>query len=222
MDIARHFDPHTDLAAALLQGLSPNPADTAHDVSHVLRVWQNVRRITDVEGGDMRILTASTLLHDAVHVAKDSPQRRNASRLAAAAATRRLQALAWHPRDVGAVAHTIEAHSFSANIPPETLEARILQDADRLDALGHIGIARCFAVSGALARALYDPADPHAKHRELNDTAFALDHFQTKLLQLAAGFQTPTGRKLAAARHSVLERFLQGFLDEVSPAPPLR
>ncbi|MFA9353024.1 hydrolase, partial [Escherichia coli] len=76
----------------------------------------------------------------------------------------------------------IEAHSFSAKIAPETLEAKIVQDADRLEALGAIGLARVFAVSGALGVALFDAEDPFARQRGLDDKQYALDHFQTKLL----------------------------------------
>ena len=115
------------------------------------------------------------------------------------------------------VAHAIEAHSFSANVVPTTLEAKILQDADRLDAIGHIGIARCFYVSGRLGRAIYDPENPDASNRELDDAKYAVDHFYTKLLKLAGSFRTETGSKLGAERHKTTRDFLNGLLTEVSP-----
>lgn len=221
------FAPHHALADHLLNHLADLPTDAAHDQAHLLRVWENVRRIAAQEGGDLRVLTAASLLHDCVHVAKDSPDRARASRMSAACAAQILSRLDWFPDAIDQVVHAIEAHSFSANIPPETLEACILQDADRLDALGHIGIARCFAVSGALGRPLYDPDDPEGRSRPLDDSSYAIDHFSTKLLRLADGFQTGTGRRMAAERHSVLQRFLTGFFDEVAPdrepsPPPLR
>ncbi|MCP5995663.1 HD domain-containing protein, partial [Klebsiella pneumoniae] len=83
------------------------------------------------------------------------------------------------PDRYAAVEHAIEAHSFSAGIAPQSLEAKIVQDADRLEALGAIGLARVFAVSGALGTALFDADDPFAGARALDDKAFALDHFQT-------------------------------------------
>lgn len=98
---------------------------------------------------------------------------------------------------LSAVCHAIEAHSFSAKIAPETLEARIVQDADRLEALGAIGLARVFAVSGALGVALFDAEDPFARKRSLDDKQYALDHFQTKLLTLPLTMQTERGRHLA-------------------------
>jgi hypothetical protein len=96
-----------------------------------------------------------------------------------------------------------------------------LQDAGRLDALSHIGIARCFYVSGRLGRAVYDFEDPDASSRELDDAKYAIDHFQTKLLRLAGSFQTDTGRKLGEERHHIVKGFADGLLAEVSLEPSL-
>ncbi len=211
------FSPHNGLAEHLLNILQDLPSDAAHDQAHLLRVWHNVCQLLKQESGDLRILTAATLLHDCVHVAKDAPDRAHTSRKAAAMAAKILSQLDWSADAISQVVHAIEAHSFSANIAPETPEARILQDADRLDALGYIGIARCFAVSGSLGRALYDPYDPMAQSRPLDDLTYAIDHFSTKLLRLAGGFQTETGKAMAAGRHAVLVNFLHGFTTEISP-----
>lgn len=216
MTFAAAFAPHDDLAADLLPHVVGTTTDGSHDLSHLLRVWRNVQRLSAHEGGDLAILTAATLLHDCVDVAKDSPQRARASRMAAQRASGILTELGWTDHNIKVVAHAIEAHSFSANVTPQTLEARILQDADRLDAIGHIGIARCFYVSGRLNRAIYDPDDPDAAERALDDAAFALDHFQTKLLRLSGSFQTETGNQLGAARHQVVQAFVDGLLAEVS------
>jgi len=128
-------------------------------------VWQNVRAISAKEGGDMNILTAATILHDCFSVEKSSPLRSKASRLAAQKAAEILRVLKWDDVTIERVAHTIEAHSFSAEIAPQTIEAKILQDADRLDAIGAIGVARCFYVAGRLSRTLYDLADARATDR---------------------------------------------------------
>ena len=117
---------------------------------------------------------------------------------------------------INTVAHAIEAHSFSASISPNSLEAKIMQDADRLDALGMVGVARVFYVGGRLGRALYDPQDPEANQRDYDDKRFCLDHFQTKLLHLADGFQTATGQRLAQIRHDRLKGFLDLFKEEIS------
>ncbi|MEO0371334.1 MAG: HD domain-containing protein, partial [Pseudomonadota bacterium] len=177
----------------------------------------NVQVIADAEGGDLEVLAGATLLHDCVDVPKDSPDRQHASRLAAEKARGLLTNYGWVDSKVAEVVHAIEAHSFSARIEPISIEAKVLQDADRLDAIGYTGVARCFYVSGRLGRALYDPEDPEADGRELNDLDFAIDHFTTKLLQLSGSFQTRAGQALANARHCVVEDFLHGFLAEVMP-----
>ncbi len=106
------------------------------------------------------------------------------------------------------ICHAIEAHSFSAKIAPTTPEAKIVQDADRLEALGAIGLARVFAVSGALGVALFDADDPFANRRPLNDKQFALDHFQTKLLKLPLTMQTERGKSLAQRNADFLVSYM--------------
>lgn len=214
-----HFAPFQDLANRLLPHTKATQDDGAHDFSHLLRVWKNVCAIRNHEGGEPQILVAATLLHDCVAVEKNSPFRASASRLAAAKARELLTDMGWDEEMIEAVAHAIEAHSFSAAIAPRSLEARILQDADRLDALGMIGVARLFHVSGRMGSRLYDPLDPHASARTLDDKRFALDHFKTKILSLAQGFQTTTGARLAQTRHQRVERFLREWLEEIDPPP---
>ena len=216
MTLADKFAPYSDLAAHLIPHACECSADASHDLSHILRVWANVQMILRHEAADQRVLTAACLLHDCVAVEKSSPLRATASRLAAEKAKGVLEGLDWEKCDISEVYHAIEAHSFSARVTPQTVEAQILQDADRLDAIGHIGIARCFYVSGRLNRDIYDMADPRAENRALDDTQFAVDHFYTKLLRLSDGFHTETARAIAAKRHSAMEGFLQGLLAEVS------
>jgi len=213
--LENRFAPFEDLARMLIPHTHAEKIDGSHDVSHLLRVWRNVCAIRDDEGGDARVLVAATLLHDCVAVEKNSPFRSRASRLAAARASELLTEMGWDEESIASVAHAIEAHSFSAQITPRTLEARILQDADRLDALGMVGVARVFYVSGRMGRYLYDPFDPHATQRPYDDKNFAVDHFHTKLLHLADGFQTRTGASLAKVRHERLKRCLDELMEEV-------
>jgi uncharacterized protein len=212
--ISHAFAPHEALAAQLLPHATDGD-DGSHDVGHILRVFKNAMRIQAAEGGDPRVLAAAVLLHDCVSVEKDAPLRSMASRLAAAKASEVLNDREWLASDVAAVAHAVTAHSFSANIPPETLEARILQDADRLDAIGMVGAARCFYIAGRLGSGLYDPFDPLAISRPLDDKRFAIDHFETKLFKLADGFCTAAGRAMASERHQRLKSFLETFIDEI-------
>ncbi|KAA0074571.1 HD domain-containing protein [Tardiphaga sp. P9-11] len=211
--IATAFAPFETLASSLLHHVKTD--DGSHDVAHLARVWSNVRAIQKIEGGDAEILAAATLLRDCVAVEKSSPLRASASRLAAEHAVILLAPLGWTTEQLDRVAHAITAHSFSAKITPETIEARILQDADRLDAIGAIGIARCFYTAGRMQSFLYDPEDPAARHRPLDDRNYAIDHLPAKLLTLADGFNTVTGRRMAQQRHARTEAFLTAFMSEV-------
>ena len=214
VSLAAAFSPYEKLAKTLIPHATEGD-DGSHDIAHILRVFRNALRIHEKEGGDGRVLAAAVLLHDCVAVEKNSPLRSQASRLAAEKAADILTGLGWTEADIAAVAHAITTHSFSANIAPETLEAKILQDADRMDAIGMVGAARCFYIAGRMGSGLYDPADPLAKERQLDDKAFAIDHFAVKLFKLAEGFQTATGRMLAKERHERLKTVLDLFVDEI-------
>jgi len=185
-----------------------------------VRVWQNVTSIQASDGGDPQILLAATLLHDCVWVEKTSPLRSQASRMAAAKARKVLSNLGWPRHKIDQVCHAIEAHSFSAQITPVSLEAKILQDADRLDATGFVGVARCIYLAGARNAQIYDLCDPSAHSRPLDDIAYALDHFQTKLLGLCKNMQTAGGERIAAARAHSLNLFYQGLLEEIGSEMP--
>jgi len=164
-----------------------------------------------MEGGDPEIVAAAVLLHDCVAVEKDSPQRALASWLAAEKASRILTKVGWPVDRIAAVAHAIESHSFSGGLTPESLEAKILQDADRLDSIGFVGVARCFYTAGRMGSALYNPEENHP----LDDKRYALDHFYTKLLKLSGSFQTATGTRMAEERDARLRQFLENFRAEI-------
>ncbi len=194
-------------------------ADPAHDLAHLDRVWSNAQSIAD-EQTDMQVLLAACYLHDLVNLPKNDPNRHLASRQSAQESEPILGNLGFDAASIRASQHAIEAHSFSANIPPRTPEARILRDADRLDALGAIGIARTFVVAGALGRDLYDPDDPFADARALDDLKFSLDHWKVKLLTLPADMLTSAGRALAQERVSQMLGFLDAFADEIGHPVP--
>jgi len=215
MPAATLFAPFDTLAAALLSHVDDAAGDGAHDLAHLTRVWRNVCRLQREEGGDLRLLLAAVLLHDCVRVEKDSPLRSQASRLSAQRAGEILAGLGWPADEIAVVAHAVAAHSFSAGIAPQSREARILQDADRLDAIGAIGVARCFYIAGRMQSALYDPADASAAHRPLDDRRFALDHFPVKLFTLADGFQTTTGADIARERKGRMHQFVETLMEEI-------
>jgi len=185
--------------------------DPAHDITHVQRVVENTKRLTAAEHGNADITVPAAWLHDCVSVAKDSPLRKQASKIAADEAIRFLGTQNYPDALLPQVHHAIEAHSFSANIETESLEAKIVQDADRLEALGAIGITRCFLTGGSLGTPLYEPLDPFAKDRKPNDKQFTLDHFYCKLLGLASTMKTTSGKAEALKR----TRYMQDFLAQL-------
>ena len=189
--------------------------DGAHDINHLQRVWRNAAvLLQDHAQADALTVMAACYLHDLVNLPKNHPERHLASRQAAALACRRLAELDFPAEKLAGVAHAIETHSFSANLPPHTIEARIVQDADRIDALGAVGLARLFYTAARMESALAHGADPLAQHRELDDKAYALDHIVTKLDKLPGKMQTAAGRALAEQRLAVLTDFRSAFADE--------
>lgn len=190
-------------------------ADPAHDLAHVKRVVANARRIAHVEGARLEIVLPAAWLHDCVVVPKNSPHRSGASREAADAATAYLTSIEYPAEILPAIGHAIEAHSFSAGTPPASLEARVVQDADRLDALGAVGVARCLMLGGSLRTPLYHPGEPLPETREPDDSKYVIDHFFTKLLRLQETMQTETGRHEALSRTAFLREFLDQLGSEI-------
>nr|WP_318381194.1 phosphohydrolase [uncultured Enterobacter sp.] len=188
--------------------------DAAHDVAHFRRVWATAQTLMPGMKVDELVVLTACYFHDIVSLPKDHPERHNGSRMAAKATLSILasQFSDFPPARYALLSHAIEAHSFSAGITPQSPEAKIVQDADRLEALGAIGLARVFAVSGMLGRPLFDGLDPFADHRQLDDKRYALDHFQTKLLGLPDTMQTEKGRALA--RHNA--DFLVHYMAKLS------
>lgn len=191
-------------------------ADGAHDLGHLARVWANCQRIAETEpGADLAVLLAAAYFHDVVNLPKTSADRSLASVRSADLAVTVLPGLGFDPAKLPDVHHAIAAHSFSAGIPPQTVDARILQDADRLEALGAIGIARMFHVGGAMGGAMFDADDPLAQRRPLDDRRYALDHLEVKLFPVAAAMQTAAGRQMAEERAEWMSSFRTRLLAEL-------
>ena len=171
---------------------------SGHDFFHTLRVYDLACHIAEAEGADVFLVGLAAMLHD-VDDHKLSPDT-------AAGKDRTREFLYTQGLEevvVDNIVGMIRQISFSQNtIPPDTLEGKCVQDADRLEAMGAIGIARTFAFGGSRGRALYDP--------EGNDTTTSISHFYDKLLALKEKINTPTARKLAEGR----DRFLRLYLDE--------
>lgn len=190
--------------------------DAAHDFAHVTRVVHAAWRLALDEGARLEVVLPAAWLHDCVTVPKDSPLRSRASAMAAERAVGLLREWGVEEALLPEIAHAIEAHSFTAGIEPRTLEARVVQDADRLDALGAVGLSRCLMLAGAMGQRLYDPDDPFCQGRVPDDAVSAVDHFHTKLLHLEVTFSTEAARREAAVR----TRFLRDFLERLAAEVP--
>jgi uncharacterized protein len=195
-------------------------ADPAHDFSHIKRVVNNTLYLSDISKANKLVTLPAAWLHDCIQVAKGSSDRCRASTLAAREAVRFLAAISYPDALLPEVEHAVEAHSFSAGIPVRTLEAGVVQDADRLDALGSIGIARCLLTGGAMGSELYHPDDPFCEHRSPDDRAYMVDHFYAKLFKLPATMQTSAGREEALRRVAQMEVFLDGIAAETGIERP--
>ena len=217
MSDAFEFDAWEPRFAAFLQ--KQPGLDAAHGLDHIRRVVHNARRIALAEQADLGIVGPAAWLHDCVSVEKNSPLRAQASTLSADAACLFLKAKGYPAHWLDDIHHAIRAHSFSAGIPPETLEACVVQDADRLDALGAVGLARCFMVGERLGLPLYHPKDPFSRSRAPDDRQWILDHFYVKLLTLPDTMQTETGRREAHRRAEFLKQFLHELAQEVPLDP---
>lgn len=190
--------------------------DGSHDFAHLTRVQKNANQIADEIGEPVCRLTvlAAVWLHDIVSLEKNDPRRVATSRLAAAKAKGLLEDACFPPEKLEGTVHAIEAHSFSANIEPRSIEAMILQDADRLDALGAVGVARTFYVGGRIGTALCHGEDMLARKRPLDDASYSLDHFQSKILKLPESMKTTPGRRIAEERAAFVRAFVEQFCRE--------
>ena len=172
-------------------------------------------KLADDEGGNTAVVLPAAYLHDIVNLPKDHPKRAQASRMAAAKAQEYLVQLQYPEEHHEAIAAAIVSHSFSANIEAQSLEAKIVQDADRLDSLGAIGVTRCFATGTKLERRFYDLDDPFAQGRSWDDLKNTVDHFYVKLFRLEAMLNTASARKEAHTRITFMKDFLRHFQREI-------
>ncbi len=189
--------------------------DPAHDLLHFKRVVKLAKDICHKEGGKPEVVIPAAWLHDFVIVPKNDPRRSQASRLSAEAAIEYLRQLSYPEVFLDEIGHAIAAHSFSARIETKTLEAQIVQDADRLDGLGATGIARCFATAGLMKRAFYADLDPFCQERKPDDGQYTIDHFFVKLFKTAQTLNTPSAREEGTRRVEVMKRYLADFEKEI-------
>jgi uncharacterized protein len=180
----------------------------AHDFLHVMRVTETARRIAIAEGAELDIVVPAALLHELFNYPKNDPHSHLSGEVCALEAALLLRGEHYPEPMIVAICDCIVSHAYSRGIVPAAIEGKVLQDADRLDAIGAIGIARCFATVGEMRLPLYDPDDPFCRSREPDDKAHGLDHFYRKLLRIPDGLHTPTARAIATDRFRLMTQFL--------------
>jgi uncharacterized protein len=190
---------------------------TGHDWWHVYRVWKTAKRIGRAEGADLLVVELAALLHDIA----DWKAHGGDSSIGPKTAEVWLASLDLDPGVIDRVCQIITDISFKgANVeqPTLSLEGQVVQDADRLDAIGAIGIARAFAYGGSKGRMIHDPTCRPTDHQTadsyLNSVGTTVNHFYEKLLLLKDRMNTPAGRAMAEQRHQFMEDFLRRFYEE--------
>ncbi|MBO3769987.1 MAG: HD domain-containing protein [Candidatus Brockarchaeota archaeon] len=180
-------------------------SDPGHDWSHAERVYKMCMKIMNEEGGDPEVLTAAALLHD-VGISYEFEEGIDHSEKSAEIAGKILYEIGF-PRDkIVKVQEAIRQHRFKSGIKATTLEAKILQDADRLDAIGAIGIARTFSHGGNRKIPIYSKDE---------NVASTLKHFYDKLLKIRYLLNTRMAKAIAKERHEFMEAFLSRLLKEI-------
>jgi len=187
----------------------------AHDFLHVSRVAALARTIAMAEGARVDVVVAAATLHELVNLPKSHPESHRSGDLCAEEAARVLAEVGVEGALAAAVVTCIRDHAFSKGARPESLEVAVLQDSDRLDAIGAIGIARCFATCSEMERPFYSPDDPFCRTRAPDDKSFGLDHFYRKLLRIEEGLHTATARALGRERAEFLRTYLRQLEREI-------
>lgn len=202
--------------AALAEQAMPTDADPAHDILHVRRVAALARTIAAAEGADMVVCVGAALLHELVNLPKSHPESWRSGDLCAEAAAELLREEGVEAQRSAEICACIRDHAFSKGVTPSSLAARVVQDADRLDAIGAVGVARLFATCTAMRTPFYCEDDPLCRTREPDDRRYGLDHFFRKLLRIPAGLHTASARALAGPRARLMDEFLARFERELA------
>jgi uncharacterized protein len=179
--------------------------DPSHDWLHAERVCRMCMRICGEEGGDPKVLIAAALLHD-VGMKYELEQGVDHSEKSVEIAKEILSRIGFPSEKISMVLEAIREHRFRKGVKAVSIESRILQDADRLDAMGAIGVARSFAHGGRRRIPMYSSG---------RGTGSTVDHFYEKLLKLKNSLNTETARRIAEERHAFMEEFLSRFLKEI-------
>lgn len=194
--------------------------NAGHDFSHVERVTRVAGELAARESCDRKVVLAAALLHELVNHPKNHERSSMSGHDCGEAAGILMDSLGIDAAVASRVTACIVSHGWSAGKAPPSAEAAVLQDADRLDALGAIGLARCVATGVEMGAALFHPKDPFARERELDDKAFSLDHLARKLFKLPDTFRTAAARKMALSRVAFLRSFVAQVAEELGTEVP--
>ena len=189
--------------------------DVTHDFEHILRVYKNAQKICKKEKVNKKLVLSAVLLHDLVLYSKSHKLSKLSSIQSAKKSKQILKKYSFSKEEIIVISDAIHDHSFSQHKIPNSLEGKILQDADRLDALGAIGIARVFATGGSLGRSFYNPNDPFCTQRNPDDSTWTVDHFFEKLLKLESLMNTKSAKVEAKKRTKILKEFLTQLKGEI-------
>ena len=189
--------------------------DSAHDFEHVMRGYRNAEKICRSEKIDSKLVLISVLLHDIVSFPKNDKRSKSSSLQSAKLAKKILNKMNFDEDEIRIIYDAIIQHSFSKNQKPKTIVGKILQDADRLDAIGAIGIARAFTTGGFTKRQIYNTKDPFCSNRDPNDKSWTLDHFFKKLFVLEKKMHTRYAKKEASNRTKILKKYISDLKHEI-------
>lgn len=188
--------------------------DPAHDLDHLLRVADWTLTLVD-DAVPRAWAIAAALLHDVVNVSKADPARGKASEQSAAAADKLLATLGWSPEARAAITEAIRQHSWSRGETPTAPLAVALRDADRLEALGVLGLFRCISTGVVFGADYVDRDDPWAADRALDDRRHSIDHLFVKLFRVADGLVLPRARAEGARRVATMQQLCTALGDEL-------
>ncbi len=213
--MTKTLDEWEEIFVEELQRIHGLEKDSSHDIGHFRRVAAISNMIASCEENmsdepsiDRFVVLSAAYFHDVVLIPKNHPDRALASLYSAQKAKEILVRLGVPLEKIEDIFHAIHAHSFSAKVEPATKEAKIIQDADRLESLGALGLMRMFYISGKMKRSPYDPEDIFHENRPQDDTKFAVDHIFCKLLKIPGLLQTASARKFASQRALFLLNFI--------------
>lgn len=189
--------------------------DPSHDLLHIRRVAKTCESLAKDENANRDVVMAAAILHDLVNLPKNHPERLQASQMAAEKSRAFLRETGFSEEEIAHISQVIVEHSYSLGKQPTSIESAVLQDADKLDALGAIGILRTASCGVRMGCAYYEATEPFATARPLDDKKYTLDHFYNKLFKLPALMNTSTGKREAENRAQFMQSFVAQLTTEI-------